>query len=117
MSGLLGYAKDKLASLDVKLNIPDGSTAPHILNITLPSIKSETMLHYLSREGIYVSSGSACSSHSATPSRSLIAFGLDAHAADCSLRISFSEYNTEQEVDVLAEKLVRGIDSLVKIRR
>jgi cysteine desulfurase len=75
------------------------------------------MLHYLSREGIYVSSGSACSSHSRTPSRALTAFGLDAHSADCSLRISFSEYNTREDVDALYDALARGISTLVKIRR
>ena len=91
MRSLLGYARERLSALDVKLNIPDGACAPHILNVTLPSIKSETMLHYLSRFGIYVSSGSACSSHSHTPSRALTAFGLDAHSADCSLRISLSD--------------------------
>ena len=43
--------------------------APHILNITLPGIKSETMLHFLSSRGVYVSSGSACSSNSRHISR------------------------------------------------
>ena len=117
MRELLDYARESIGRLDVKLNIPEHESAPHILNITLPSIKSETMLHYLSREGIYVSSGSACSSHSHTPSRSLTAFGLDAHSADCSLRISLSEYNTREDIDALASALERGISTLVKIRR
>ena len=117
MRELLDYARDRIGKLDVKLNIPAGDSAPHILNITLPSIKSETMLHYLSREGIYVSSGSACSSHSRTPSRALTAFGLDAHSADCSLRISLSEYNTKADVDALAVALEQGINTLVKIRK
>ncbi len=117
MRELLEYARERIGKLDVKLNIPEGESAPHILNVTLPSIKSETMLHYLSREGIYVSSGSACSSHSRTPSRALTAFGLDAHSADCSLRISFSEYNTKEDVDALVTALDGGIKSLVKIRR
>ncbi|MBQ8141101.1 MAG: cysteine desulfurase [Clostridia bacterium] len=111
------YAEDKLARLDVRLNLPIGEKAPHIINLTLPSIKSETMLHYLSQKGIYVSSGSACSSHSGKASSSLLAFGLDAHSADCSLRISLSEYNTESDIDALAEALGEGIDTLVRIKR
>ena len=117
MRELLEYAREVIGKLDVKLNIPAADSAPHILNVTLPSIKSETMLHYLSREGIYVSSGSACSSHSRTPSRALTAFGLDAHSADCSLRISLSEYSTKDDIDALAAALGHGISTLVKIRR
>lgn len=117
MEDLRKYCIERLAQLDVKQNIPKGACAPHIINITLPHIKSETMLHFLSREGIYVSSGSACSSHSKSPSSSLIAFGLDAHAADCSLRISLSEYNTKDDIDALITSLSRGLDTLVRIRR
>lgn len=117
MSELREYAVSRLGELDVTLNIPKERAAPHIINLTLPSIKSETMLHYLSREGIYVSSGSACSSHSSHPSSSLIAFGLDAHSSDCSLRVSLSEYNTKEDIDALAKALKKGIDSLVKSKR
>lgn len=113
---LRAYAADKLSELDIKLNIPE-KFAPQILNITLPHIKSETMLHYLSSRGINVSSGSACSAHSNTASPSLIAFGLDKHSADCSLRISFSEYNTFEEIDSLVATLDSGIKTLVRIRR
>jgi len=105
------------ADIGIRANVPKGARAPHILNITLPSIKSQTMLNFLSRKGIYVSSGSACSSHSAKPSSSLIAFGLPADEADTSLRISFSEYNTESDVHALVEALKSGVATLVKIKR
>ena len=117
ISELREYALSRLASLDVTVNLPQEKVAPHIINITLPHIKSETMLHFLSAKGIFVSSGSACSSHSSTPSSALIAFGLDAHSADCSLRISLSEYNTKEDVDALIEALSDGISTLVKIKR
>ena len=117
MRELREYAIERLSSLDITLNIPQEKSAPHIINLTLPSIKSETMLHFLSREGIYISSGSACSSHSSAPSSSLIAFGLDAHSADCSLRVSLSEYNTQEDIDALTTALGKGIDTLVKIKR
>ena len=75
------------------------------------------MLNFLSSKGIMVSSGSACSSHSNHPSEALLAFGLDTHAADCSLRISFSAYNTESDIDTLAAALEDGVKSLVRIKR
>ena len=107
----------KLRDMGVQMNIPAGDRAPHVLNLTLPSIKSQTMLNYLSAQGICVSSGSACSSHSVKISPSLAAFGLTAHEADCSLRVSFSALNTEEEVDRLCEALEKGISSLVRIRK
>ncbi len=93
------------------------SHAPHILNITLPSIKSETMLHYLSASGIFVSSGSACSSNSSHSSSALIAFGRTPEEADCSLRISFSHRNERADVDALCDALASGISKLARIRR
>ncbi|MBR3966173.1 MAG: cysteine desulfurase [Clostridia bacterium] len=100
---------------EIKVNDPKNA-APHVVNITLPRIKSETMLHYLSSKGIFVSSGSACSSHSATPSSALIAFGLSPKDADCSLRISLCELNTKEDADALVYSLGEGLASLVRIR-
>lgn len=117
ISSLREYALEKLSALNVTLNIPEEKAAPHVINVTLPHIKSETMLHYLSAKGIFVSSGSACSSHSSAPSSALIAFGLDAHSADCSLRISLSEYNTKEDIDALTDALGDGISTLVKMKR
>lgn len=88
----------------------------NIVNITLPSIKSETMLHFLSGKGIYVSSGSACSSHSKNVSRALSAFGLSDKDADCSIRISISPYNTKEEADILCDLIADGINSLIRIK-
>lgn len=113
---LRAYADEKLSALDLRINRPEGEVLSYIINITLPDIKSETMLHALSADGIFVSSGSACSSHSNHPSESLLAFGLTPHEADCSLRISLSRYNTAEEIDSLCASLKANIDRLVKIR-
>ena len=117
MTSLRNRLEGKLRDMGVQMNIPQGNRAPHILNLTLPSIKSQTMLNYLSAQGICISSGSACSSHSVKISPSLAAFGLSAHEADCSLRVSFSAQNTEAEVDALCDALGKGIENLVRIRR
>jgi len=105
--------KHLIDNLPVKVNIPHGEYAPHIISITLPRIKSETMLHYLSGKGIYVSSGSACSK--GKRSHALLAFGLSEMEADCSLRISLSAFNTIEEIDRFIIELKNGLDSLVRM--
>ncbi len=109
------YASEKISSLGIKINAPTTHT-DHILNITLPNIKSETMLHFLSAKGIFVSSGSACSSRSDKTSRTLSAFGLTKIEADCSLRISFSFYNTKEDIDKLCLALQEGLSQLIRIK-
>ncbi|MBE6638855.1 MAG: cysteine desulfurase [Ruminococcaceae bacterium] len=100
---------------EVRPNLPP-KAACHILNITLPQIKSETMLHFLSSNGIYVSSGSACSSHGKHGSYVLSAFGLTEKEADTSIRISLNPTLTEDDLNYFLEKLGEGIHSLVTIR-
>ena len=117
MRTLRDYAADRLSALGLKINLPRGARAPHILSVTLPNIKSETMLHFLSSSGICVSSGSACSSHSKTQSSSLLAFGLTPAEADSTVRISFSRYNEKEDVDALVATLERGLMMLVRIKR
>ena len=90
---------------------------PYIISITTPNVKSETMLHYLSGEGIYVSSGSACSSHSKATSPALRAFGLDDDAADRTVRVSLSRENTIEQAERFIKVLGQGAERLVGIKR
>jgi cysteine desulfurase len=115
--GLRELAAEKLSAIGLKINQPQGKYAPHVLSVTLPNIKSETMLHFLSSSGICISSGSACSSHSKSQSSSLLAFGLSPKEADSTVRISFSRYNTEDDVNALATAIERGLMMLVRIKR
>ena len=103
------------ALFEISITKPKVS-APHIVNITLPRIKSETMLHYLSSLGIYVSSGSACSSNSAHISSALTAFGRSNSEADSSIRISLSHRNTKEDIDGLIDGLKSGIGRLSRIK-
>ncbi len=91
--------------------------APHILTLLLPDVKSEVALNFLSREGICVSSGSACSSHARALSGALLAYGLSEQETDTAIRLSFSGENTEQEADAFLSALERAIASLARIRR
>ena len=114
---LRAYLEARLSALDVRVNAPAGDRAPHIVSLTLPQIKSQTMLNWLSAKGICVSSGSACSSHKQTASPTLLAFGLTPREADCTLRVSLSADNTEAQLDALCETLEGGLATLVRIKR
>lgn len=115
LQDLRKYANEKLSKL-VEINEPE-SCVPYIINFTLPDIKSETMLHYLSSKGIFVSSGSACSSnHAKKASHVLLAYGLSEKASDSSLRVSLSEENTKEDIDCLVEALSEGIATLAKAK-
>lgn len=99
---------------EVRVNRP-ATVAPHIINITLPRIKSETALHALSARGVLVSSGSACSSNSShKASRALVAFGITEDEADSSIRISLCPQNTREEADELITALCEIIKQLAR---
>ncbi len=120
MESLRSYLIEKINTDEVlsSISITDPiSHAPHIVNLTLPSIKSETMLHYLSSLGIYVSSGSACSSNSRSVSSALTSYGRSVAEADSSIRISFSPRNEISDVDALADALRSGIGRLARIKK
>lgn len=100
---------------EVTPNIPVGQYAPHIVSLSLPSIRSETMVHFLSSRGICVSSGSACASNAVSHgSAALAAFGLDAKRADSTIRVSFDDAVTTEEIDCFLAALREGIATLVR---
>ena len=94
----------------------DGS-APHILNISLPPVRSQTMLFALEGDGVYVSAGSACSSRKQKISPVLKAMGVKTDWADCALRFSFSPLNTPEEIAYAAEKTVNHWQKLKQFTR
>lgn len=105
--------KNTPALQEIWINEPK-CAAPHILSLTLPDIKSETMLNFLSGKHICVSSGSACSSHTKKISRSLTSFGKSSREADCTIRVSLSHENTTDEADALCSALAEGLSTLVR---
>ena len=102
---LHAYLLDRLKEIEgIRINSPEGSIV-NLLNISTP-VKSEVMLNCLNLRGIMVSSKSTCGSRKSEVSRSLEALGIDDEYA---LRISLSEENTEEEIDVLIETLKESI--------
>ncbi len=96
------------------LNKPIGDFSPHIISISTPLPKSQPLLNYLSALGIYVSSGSACSSHKNTVSHVLTAFGLSSLVADGTIRVSLDTSSTESDVFTFCAALDGAIRKLGK---
>lgn len=96
---------DKLAKLDEKYGIitinskKDETFAPHIISISFKGIRAEVMLHALEDKEIYVSAGSACSSHDKKTSNTLLNIGLNPNLAESTIRVSLGKYNSIDEVD------------------
>ena len=97
---------------EVVINSPENG-CPHILNISVPGIPSEIMLHALEEKGIYVSSGSACSKGAL--SGVLAAFHLPQERIRSALRISFSYETDESQLRTFAAALREVIDRLMKV--
>ncbi len=95
----------------------EGKNAPHILNVSFKGLKSEVLLHALEAKGIYVSSGSACSSNKPAPSHVLTAMGVDKHCIEGAIRFSFSAANTEVEISDCVQELATIVKQLRRFRR
>jgi len=80
-------------------------TAPHIVSVSIEGVRSEVLLHALEERGVYVSAGSACSSHHPQPSATLTAIGVPKILLDSTIRISMSEMTTEEEVNYAIEQI------------
>lgn len=109
---LNAYAREKLTSLGfVDINSPDDAL-PYVLNISVVGYRSETLLHFLEARNVFVSSGSACAKGELSPT--LSALGLEKSRIDSALRISFSRYNTFDDIDALCEGLTLAVSKLKK---
>ena len=78
---------------------PIEETAPHIVSVSFAKTRSEVMLHALAQKGVFVSSGSACSSNHPELSGTLQAIGVKSELLDSTLRFSFSVMTTSEEID------------------
>ena len=112
MFNLRNYTAGKLLKIaGITINSPANSL-PYILNISAVGVRSETMLHFLEKKNIYISSGSACAK--GKKSHVLAAMNMPAERIDSALRISFSKNSSEEEVDELVKAIEEGMNILVK---
>lgn len=85
---------------------------PNNANFSFRYIEGESILFSLDLAGISASSGSACSSASLDPSRTLLSIGVPVGTAHGSIRFSFGKHNTVEQVDYTVEQLVSAVDRL-----
>lgn len=110
------YLTEKLSEIEgVRIlgpKINDG--APHIVSAAFPPVRSEVLLHSLETKGIYVSSGSACSTNKPGLSNTVMAIGTDKSTADSVIRFSLTEDNTIDEIEYCIQVLK---DMLIKLKK
>lgn len=103
---------------DISINSPDGDDAcPSVLNISFLGVRGEVLLHTLEQDGIFVSTGSACSSNKKGRSHVLKAMGLSDKEIEGAVRFSFSEFNTVEEMDYVAEKTIQAAERFRRLGR
>jgi len=104
----------------VRLNGPDPAVAPELrhpgnANVSVEQIDGEAMLLRMDMSGIAASSGSACTSGAIEPSHVLLAIGCERAVAEGSLRFSFGQENTDEDIDYVIAELAKSIAFLRKL--
>lgn len=103
---------------DVLLNGPALTEgAPHILNLSFMGVRGAVLLNALSQRGVYVATGSACSSHKKGKNRILSASGIEGNRQEGAIRFSFCPFNTVEEVDTASDIIAEQVAFLRKYRR
>ena len=110
---------DRLEAMEgVTVNSQRGAlSAPHVVSASFAGVRAEVLLHALEDKGIYVSSGSACSSNHPAISGTLQAIGVPKELLDSTLRFSFGIYNEPEEADYTADCIEELLPELRKFRR
>ena len=116
---LRNYFIEQLEEIEgVTINGKTGmESAPHIVSASFESVRAEVLLHALEDKGIYVSSGSACSSNRPGLSSTLAAIGLPDKLLDATIRFSFCYETTKEELDYTLQVLQSVLPSLRKFTR
>ena len=117
--GLKDYMTDRLGEIEgTVINSKKGeASAPQIVSVSFEGVRGEVLLHALEDKGIYVSSGSACSSNHPGISGTLKGIGVAQKLLDSTIRISFSIFNTKEEVDYTIDVLKELVPVLRRYQR
>ncbi|MBO4882155.1 MAG: cysteine desulfurase [Lachnospiraceae bacterium] len=92
-------------------------TAPHIISVSVRDVRAEVLLHSLEDKGIYVSAGSACSTHKRTPSATLTSIGLDKGLLESTIRISMSVLTIREDIEETVKALAEIVPMLRRFTR
>lgn len=117
--GLKDYMTDRLGEIEgTVINSKKGeASAPQIVSVSFEGVRSEVLLHALEDKGIYVSSGSACSSNHPGISGTLKGIGVAQKLLNSTIRISFGIFNTKEEVDYTIDVLKELVPVLRRYQR
>lgn len=117
--GLKDYFMERIQEVEgcVVNSQPGRDSAPQIVSVSFEGIRSEVLLHALEEKGIYVSSGSACSSNHPGLSGTLKGIGVKPEYLDATLRFSFGMFNKKEEIDYAMEVLKELLPRLRRFRR
>lgn len=85
---------------------------PHVLNVSVPNLSGSDLVEEMGRQGVFVSSGSACKSHKAETSHVLSALGVAPELAKGAVRFSLGRDLLEEDMDAAAEAFARATDHL-----
>lgn len=103
---------------DVTVNgMPVRCGAPHIVSASFAGIRSEVLLHALEDRGIYVSAGSACSTHKKSASSTLTAVGMEPAQREFTVRFSLCGETTKEEIQYCLQVLQEIVPVLKKYSR
>ncbi len=113
-SRLLGILKDQVK--DILINSPEDETgADSVLNVSFLGVRGEVLLHVLEEDGIYVSTGSACSSNHKGQSHVLRAMGRSPKEIEGAVRFSFSRYSDPADMDFVADRVKAEVERFRKL--
>ena len=116
MEEIRDYLTSKLLEIpNVNLNGPKDKRLCNNVHVSFNDVDGEALGGYLENDGIYTSTGSACSSHSQESSHVLKAIGLKEKQVNSSLRISISKYTTKEEIDYVIERIKNIVERLRRI--
>ena len=97
--------------------MPEEEGAPQIVNASFLNVRSEVLLHTLEDRQIYVSAGSACSSHKRAGSPTLTAIGASKAEMESAVRFSFSEFTTLEQIEYTLDTLREVLPMLRRFTR
>lgn len=117
--GLKDHMLERLTEIEGTYpnSYPGKESAPQVVSVSFSGVRSEVLLHALEEKGIYVSSGSACSSNHPAVSGTLKGIGVKQELLDSTLRFSFGRFNTLEEVDYCMETLKELLPVLRRYQR
>ncbi len=106
---------EKFSAAGGKLNGHPENRLVHNLNIRFDGVQSKSIINTVSKK-LAISAGSACTTETVEPSHVLLALGLSENQAHNAIRIGCGRFNTDEEIQVATDEILKALESIAKIR-